>query len=215
MGFIQNVCKVFGSLVFEITGLSLIFVATIIQIILELRGERSRALKLKWSVVLIISLLNLAYALNEFSVSKLSVVLVLMAVGLVGEIASTLIVKSVVVKKEEKQLIEFIDSQMEREQAPTPLNPQQPINEKRERVDRLSPEIRTKNQTQQEIDFTHVKNIIERISCFNLNTTDKRTVCDLMACVSEAESSGITPPLKGKINDYLGALLKIMSRYNV
>ncbi len=66
-----------------------------------------------------------------------------------------------------------------------------------------------------EIDFSHVRNVMERLDYFGLSPTDRNTVNQLKNTLAEAESFGIDDALKGKINDGLGQLLKIMSKYNV
>ncbi len=64
-----------------------------------------------------------------------------------------------------------------------------------------------------ELDFAHVKNVIERLNYYNLSPFDKRTVNELNANLSLAESGECGLELKTKINDGLSALLKIMSKY--
>ncbi len=66
-----------------------------------------------------------------------------------------------------------------------------------------------------DIDFTHVKNVIDRLDYFNLAPSDKRVVNELSANLRLAENGEFTPDIKGKINDGLGLLLKIMSKYGV
>ncbi len=66
-----------------------------------------------------------------------------------------------------------------------------------------------------EVDFTHVRNVMERLDYFGLSQTDRNAVNQLKTTLAEAESFGIDDALKGKINDGLGQLLKIMSKYNV
>ena len=66
-----------------------------------------------------------------------------------------------------------------------------------------------------QLNFSHVKNIIERLNYFSLNQADKKQVHDLEVYIAEAENSGFNNQLKTKINDSLGGLLKIMSKYGV
>ncbi len=66
-----------------------------------------------------------------------------------------------------------------------------------------------------DVDFTHVKNVVERLNYFNLSPSDKRVVGELKNNVALAEQGEFTPELKSKINDGLGFLLKIMSKYKV
>ena len=66
-----------------------------------------------------------------------------------------------------------------------------------------------------EINFTHVRNVIERLNYYALSPFDRKQVNDLNCLLTEAERVGITQELKEKINDGLGVLLKIMSKYGV
>ena len=66
-----------------------------------------------------------------------------------------------------------------------------------------------------ELDFTHVKNVIERLNYYNLNSAEKRQVKDLKYAVSRAESGNALPETQSQINDGLGAVLKIMAKYGV
>jgi hypothetical protein len=66
-----------------------------------------------------------------------------------------------------------------------------------------------------EIDFSHVKNVIERLAYFPLTPFEKRQVKDLEVTVKRVEMGEDGLDLKNKINDGLGALLKIMSKHGV
>ncbi len=65
-----------------------------------------------------------------------------------------------------------------------------------------------------DLDFSHVKNILSRMEYYNLTPNDKRQVKDLECAINQGEIQ-LTPSLKEKINDGLGALLKIMSKYGI
>lgn len=67
----------------------------------------------------------------------------------------------------------------------------------------------------EELNFEHVKNVLERLNYFNLSPSDKKTVSELKSLLFLAESSGVTKEFKSKINDGLSSLLKIMSKYSV
>ena len=79
--------------------------------------------------------------------------------------------------------------------------------------------LEVKNQTPSEkglgIDFSHVKSVIERLEYYPLSPNDKRQVKELVGAVYSAENGVATKEIKEKINDGLGALLKIMSKYGV
>ena len=50
---------------------------------------------------------------------------------------------------------------------------------------------------------------------YPLTPADKRQVSDLDSAIIGAESIGLNDDAKNRINDGLGALLKIMSKYGV
>ena len=78
------------------------------------------------------------------------------------------------------------------------------------------PEVASKTTQQKkpcEIDFSHVKNVISRLEYFPLGISDKKQIKDLQTMVFSAENGDYTPDLKGRINDGLGNLLKIMAKY--
>lgn len=68
-------------------------------------------------------------------------------------------------------------------------------------------------QEVKDVDFSHVKNVIDRLSYFNLTSNDRRQVKELELNLIDAETNGYTIEVKEKINSGLGSLLKIMSKY--
>ncbi|MBQ3219690.1 MAG: hypothetical protein IJB32_03770 [Clostridia bacterium] len=72
-----------------------------------------------------------------------------------------------------------------------------------------------KTATDFELDFQHVKNVISRLDYFGLKESDKRQVKELENALLSAEKGDFDLTVKSRINDGLGALLKIMSKYGV
>lgn len=64
-----------------------------------------------------------------------------------------------------------------------------------------------------DLDFAHIRSVVSRLDYFSLSAADKRTVNDLNFSLAEAERGNVSDAVKEKINDGLGALLKIMSKY--
>ncbi len=64
-----------------------------------------------------------------------------------------------------------------------------------------------------ELDFTHVKNVLKRLDYFSLSNSDRRQVKDLEISLAQAEGGDYSSDLRERINDGLGALLKIMSKH--
>ncbi len=131
------------------------------------------------------------------------------------------------VDKAHKRLIDFIDGQIMRSgsemRAPANLKKDdidsldQPFTkEEGESVKAEQPSNPAKNsKRQRELDFTHVKSVISKLSYYGLSPSDKRQVQDLETALYQAEQGEDVPGLKSRINDGLGALLKIMSKYGI
>ena len=73
----------------------------------------------------------------------------------------------------------------------------------------------TKKVGGREIDFTHVKNVLSRLDFYGLLPNEKKTVSDLEKSIAYAEIEGADEQIRVRINDGLGALLKIMSKYGI
>ena len=66
-----------------------------------------------------------------------------------------------------------------------------------------------------ELDFQHVKNVISRLDYYELKDSDKRQVKELENALLSAERGAFDLDVKSRINEGLGALLKIMSKYGI
>ena len=118
-------------------------------------------------------------------------------------------VKKFKVTERQRDLVKFIDSQINAEKENSDIR------------DKISCENHTINQTKGncasdfEVDFKHVKNVIARLDYFGLKECDKRQVKELENALLMAEKGEFNQDVKCKINDGLGALLRIMSKYGV
>lgn len=79
----------------------------------------------------------------------------------------------------------------------------------------IKAEEKIENNNAEEIDFSHVKNILSRLEYYPLKEQDKKTTRELENAINFAEENGLNVQLKENINDGLGALLKIMSKYAI
>ncbi len=66
-----------------------------------------------------------------------------------------------------------------------------------------------------EIDFSHVKSVLERLSYYDLSPEDEKQISALKQALYKAENYGYGKNERREINDGLSGLLKIMSRYGV
>ena len=82
-----------------------------------------------------------------------------------------------------------------------------------ESVIKTSPIVREKKD--REVDFSHVIRIINRLNGYELSPSDRKQVKNLEDGIFKIETDGVDQLTEQKINDGLGALLKIMSKYGV
>lgn len=64
-------------------------------------------------------------------------------------------------------------------------------------------------------DFSHVKNVLQRLELATLSYADRRQIHELELALYEAENGGYSEETRIKINEGLGNLLKIMARHGV
>lgn len=117
--------------------------------------------------------------------------------------------KSLRVTKEQKELVEFIDSEIQKE------NSQSVIKPILDKIIVSSPQEEQPKPEKPDIDFSHVGGILERLDYFPLSPCDKKQVNSLRASLLEAQNGKIDLDTKRRINDGLSDLLKIMSKYGV
>lgn len=89
----------------------------------------------------------------------------------------------------------------------------------REKETDLNPEvIKAEKQQQNSVDkpdFSHVKNVLQRLEPALLSYADRRQIHELELSIYEAEHGEYSEETRRKINEGLGNLLKIMARHGV
>ncbi len=76
--------------------------------------------------------------------------------------------------------------------------------------------IQTSNKRlRSEIDFSHVKKVIEKLKDCSLNVDEKKRINDFCVKMKKAECGNISDTDRGEINDDLSMILKLMSKYQV
>ncbi|MBO4251919.1 MAG: hypothetical protein J5911_04595 [Clostridia bacterium] len=66
-----------------------------------------------------------------------------------------------------------------------------------------------------DLDFSHVKSVLQRLQPATLSYSDRKQIRDLELLLYEAENGECDAELKGRINEGLGNLLKIMAKHGV
>lgn len=82
-------------------------------------------------------------------------------------------------------------------------------------IKQVQPQVTGKPQGEDRygLDFSHVKKVLARLEYFPLSQADKRQVDELNSLIYSAENGAFSEQIKEKINEGLGALLKIMSKH--
>lgn len=123
------------------------------------------------------------------------------------------------IKREQRELVRFIDEQIKSVVIPPKYESNIPQNTPQREVVEQIKETETppkkEDASKYSLDFQHVRSVITRLDAYGLSPSDKKQVRDLETALSLAENGDFTPIIKSKINDGLGALLKIMSKYGV
>ncbi len=182
--------------------LALFLAVTFISIFKKNYSLKKRA----WFFISSLAILALELAFlsitNELTFFYLSLAVTL---GLWCAVVLTL-ERKIKIKKEHRELAKILDQRAREE----PSSPSFPVQQE------ISPPIQNYDEaTRFELDFQHVKLVIQKLEYYPLSASDRKQVRDLEENVCQAENEGFTSALKNKINDGLGALLKIMSKYGV
>jgi hypothetical protein len=109
-------------------------------------------------------------------------------------------------KKEEKELIDFIDREISKNLAK---------DKEIEVKNTCFIESEKEREREKEIDFTHVKNVIKRLEFYPLTAQEKKQVKELEKLIFISEKGEKGENVAKDVNDYLTILLKIMAKYGV
>lgn len=118
--------------------------------------------------------------------------------------------KKIKIKDSHRNFVKFLDNQIKNVEPVKPPERQVVERIKTERVEEEKSSVSNFH-----LDFKHVKSVIERLEYYGLSTADKKVVCDLQTAIEKAEDGDFCLDIKNRINDGLGALLKIMAKYGV
>ncbi len=154
-----------------------------------------------------LALLSLASALELFYLS-LAIISIFYLIVLVVP------AKKLKITNSQRNLARFIDEQV-KAQTESPV-----ISCQKQRVDLEKERVLEKNQddldvSRFELDFEHVKSVMQKLEYYPLSTSDKKLMRELEDAIDKAQVLGFSSQIKNKINDGLGALLKIMSKYGI
>ena len=212
-------------------------IAFLVVLFLSIFKNKYTLKKRAWFFMVCSSTVFLQLALNFFGFNSLGYAFLSVAVYLLYCIpVIALKIKEPKIKSDARDFVKFIDHRIKKDclekkynnehanlqEDFSPKNDSQSFfddeNVKEQNLIESSSAVKlkkAKKERNKEIDFSHVKNVIARLDFYALSTNDKKTVSDLERAIAYAEREGTDEQMRAKINDGLGALLKIMSKHGV
>ena len=200
-------------LIYYIALLTIAFIPAIILSVVKVNYNRKKRL---WYLAFSTCVLVAFAGFNLLAKESVGVFAIAVAIcGLLNAIVFCLPTKRGEKEDAPRELIRLIDREIqgeredEKEELPFKITKHEKVNERE-----LEREIE-QGAGKYELDFSHVKSVISRMEFFPLTASDKRQVKELENAVYCAEHGEFTKENKERINEGLGALLKIMSKYGI
>ena len=204
---------------------AIIFLAFIVNLILWATVKNYKKSKRRWFYFTVPTVISLQVSMSLFASESGAYIalIVFFAIPLIG-VSLSLKERGAVIKKEQIDLAKYFDAKAREVKPIKELNELDNgydiDREDKEAYKPLSPSnvqqlLNDERQKEYGLDFSHVKNVLSRLDYFSLSPADKRQVKDLEVTLAQAERGEFTLSLKEKLNDGLGLLLKIMSKYGV
>lgn len=200
-------------LIYYIALLTIAFIPAIILSVVKVNYNRKKRL---WYLAFSTCALVAFAGFNLLAKESVGVFAIAVAIcGLLNAIVFCLPAKRGEKEDAPRELIRLIDREIhgeredEKEELPFKITKHEKINERE-----FEREIE-QGAGKYELDFSHVKSVISRMDFFPLTASDKRQVKELENAVYCAEHGEFTKENKERINEGLGALLKIMSKYGI
>ena len=189
-----------------------VFVLTVICTIISLSKKNYSIKNRLWIIFSFIGLLLIDFWIEHFIIGKIKYLILLVGLEFLS-LAICLFVrkKQTIFTDEKKSLASFL-SKCARGESSAQLK-QDCVGEIRSEIITATPkkEVNVKD----DIDFSHVKSVLKKLDYYPLKEQDKKSAKDLENAIIEAEENGLDQRLKQNINDGLGILLKIMSKYAI
>ncbi len=202
---IRNFLKAGGEDLLILISASLLLIYGVFIWILTLFKKRKVTI-LAYAVfpLVLVALLSSTILLEGRHLSKvLFIAISLLIFSLILFLPPLVSYKKRCLKKEEKELIEFIDREISRA-SETEENSNRELLKEEKALER-----------EKSVDFSHVKSVIKRLSYYPLSVQEKKQVKELEKSILIIESGEDNENFIKDVNDYLTALLKIMAKYGV
>ncbi len=203
-----------GKLVF-LTCFIIVFVLTVLCLAISL-GKQNYSVKNRlWLVFDFVSILLIDFWLEFYVFNSIKYLILLLAVECISlSICLFVNKKQKQDIKENKSIKDFLNkcylSQNQEKSTQSLENKSKEI-----RSEVIRPSLVKQNEIKDDIDFSHVKTVLKKLDFYPLKEQDKKSAKELERAIIEAEENGLDQRLKQSINDGLGQLLKLMSKYAV
>lgn len=209
----QSFYEVFDSVVIAI-GLVNVFIASLVLIcgagvmaiiVSAVKNNYSLSKRL-WYFAFVIAVLTIELCAFSRLDKDLTALYISTSVALIFSVPVLAIPSNKVkIQKEHRAFARFLDEQINCQMVNTPCNS----------VKTLKQQPYANQDSELDLNFSHVKTVIERLNYYGLSQADKATVENLSNAIKRAELGDYNQDTKASINDGLGGLLKIMSKYGV
>ncbi len=215
-----DLIKSIGIDIIFLSSLALVVILSLTSIVISLIKKRYSQKNRLWIVFLFAGIF-LMEMWAEFIIAKKTLYFLIL-LGVISLFLSVVLFIPEKCKKSsvsQKALAKFLDDCVKNDyKRKYNENPEEKLEESKvlnSPITKLTNEEQNDDGVNDEIDFSHVKNILSRLNYYPLKEQDKKTARDLEQAIYSAEQNGLNIQLKEDINDGLSALLKIMSKYAV
>ena len=188
-----------------------VFILSVLCVVLSVSKTDDSLKKRLWIVLCFGGIALIEFWVEYFIIQKLRYLLLLIAIQLIS-LGVCLFVskKEKVISDEKRSLASFLNKCALRQNY---IKEQEKVNEDNALLT-IKPPVQ-QDDNQNEIDFSHVKSVLKKLDYYPLKEQDKKSAKELENAINEAEQNGLDSRLKQSINDGLGLLLKIMSKYAI
>lgn len=220
--FFSYVDKNLGGAGVFLISVAVIFILAVVAVLLAIFKSNFDLKKRSWFFLCSLAVILFEYALSFYIENSQGFTFFSAAVFLVFSIPVISIKKKDNAKA--KELVRLLDQKiLKANDMPKAFDEvEEPIDEVEEQKQVIKPNKSTainlakkEKVAGAELDFTHVKNVMARLDYYGLSPSEKKLVENLKESIVAAENYKLDQNTKSKINDGLGALLKIMSKYGI
>lgn len=200
-----------GELVFLICFIA-VFLLTILCVVFSLSKKDYFLRQRLWIIFSFVSISLIDFWVEKYIIGQIKFLILLIALEILSLSICLFIRKQEKGFSNEKKILANFLSKCATQQNYDSYN-QNVGTEIRSEVIKAQPE--TQGNLKEEIDFSHVKGVLKKLEYYPLKEQDKKSAKELENAILDAEQNGLDQRLKQTINDGLGALLKLMSKYAI